>query len=307
MFEQLIRPPRLKKGDKVALIAPSGALLYPQRLDFAKKFLEDLELSAIVGQSCKSQYGYLAGDDDLRANDINWAFADKDIKGIFCIRGGYGAARILDMIDYHTIRNNPKFFAGYSDITALHTAINQKAGLMTYHMPMVCDGAFCKADEYTLDYFRKYIFSESIQGEIQNPAGRKWEFLSPGKGEGRLCGGNLSVLTSLLGTHYEPNTVGKIIFLEDVGEPPYRIDRMLTQLRLAGKFDGCAGVVFGDFADCDAANSENSLSISEIVNRLSLEVPVLFNFACGHCMPTASLPLGAMAAINSTANSFVLC
>ena len=306
MTNQLQKPTPLKTGDKAALIAPSGPLLHPARLDFAMGYLEDRGLIPICGESCLAQHGYLAGEDDIRARDINWAFEDTDIKGIFCIRGGYGAARILDMIDYGLVRQNPKFFCGYSDVTALHTAINQKAGLMTFHTPMLCEEGFCKADAYTLGQLEKYMFDRVIGGHINNPPGHKWQFAADGQGQGQLCGGNLSVITSLMGTPYEIDTKNKIVFLEDIGEEPYEIDRMLTQMRLSGKFDTAAGIVFGGFTDCNAKNPANSLSLREIINDLTrrTKIPILQNFACGHTSSTASLPLGAVAALNSAANSF---
>jgi len=295
MINELFRPPVLKQGDKVALIAPSGPLLQTERLDFAKIFLADLGLVAVEGRSCRLRHGYLAGEDHERAADVNWAFVDDDIKGIFCIRGGYGAARILDMIDYGKIKRCPKFFSGYSDITALHAAINQRARMMTFHMPMVCGSDFHMADAYTLHHFTKFVFEAATKVDFSNPDGRIWEFLVTGYGEGQLCGGNLSVIASLMGTPYELDTREKILFLEDVGEEPYKIDRMLNQLRMAGKFADCAGVVFGDFGDCKPV---------DIVKNLRLAVPVLYNFACGHCLTAASLPMGAVAVLNSVTNSF---
>ena len=303
-MNQLYRPAVLNTGDKVALIAPSGPLLHPSRLDFALCYLQKLGLVSVISESCRARYGYLAGEDRIRAKDINWAFRDADIKGIFCIRGGYGAGRILDAIDFDLVRHNPKFFCGYSDVTALHTAINQRAGLMTFHTPMLCDAGFKKADGYTLEHFNRYMFEEAIDRDIYNPPSRNWEFLTDGHAAGPLCGGNLTVITSLLGTPYELDTVGKIVFLEDIGEEPYKIDRMLNQLRMAGKFDAIIGVIFGDFADCEPDSAANSLTIPEIIKDLQLKVPVLYGFACGHCIPTSSLPLGAVVTLNSAANSF---
>jgi len=293
----------LEKGDKVALIAPSGPLLYPERLDFAVKFLKALGLTPICGESCRAQYGYLAGEDSLRANDVNWAFADADIKGIFCIRGGYGSARILDKLNFDIIRQSSKFFCGYSDVTALHIAINQKASLVTFHAPMLCQEGFSEADAYTLHFLHKFMFNPVIEGKFFNPKGRKWEFTGSGRSEGIICGGNLSVISSLMGTAYEIDTRGKIIFIEDIGEEPYKIDRMLNQLYMAGKFDVCAGIIFGDFANCMTDDPLNSLELTKIVKSFRLRLPILYNFACGHCIPTASLPMGVFAALDADANT----
>jgi len=302
--KQLQRSKTLEKGDKVALIAPAGPLLQPERLNFAIKFLKSLSLIPICGKSCIARHGYLAGEDNVRAGDINWAFADTDIKGIFCIRGGYGSARILNKIDFGVIKKNPKFFCGYSDITALHIAVNQKADLMTFHTPMPCETGFSEADAYTLHFLHKFMFNPAMDTELYNPQGSKWEFMVNGYAEGPICGGNLTVISSLMGTPYEIDTRDKILFLEDIGEEPYKIDRMLNQLQMAGKFDVCAGVVFGNFADCEPKNPTASLTIPEIIKGLRLQVPVLYNFACGHCMPTASLPLGCIAALDSCTNTF---
>ncbi|MCL2396777.1 MAG: LD-carboxypeptidase [Defluviitaleaceae bacterium] len=302
----LLQPATLKNGDKVALIAPSSPPSCVSHVDFAVAYLQSLDFVVAEGASCRAAYGYLAGDDNLRANDVNWAFGDESIQGIFCLRGGYGTARILDKIDYNAIRRNPKFFCGYSDITALHTAINQKAGVMTFHTPMVGEKGFDAADAYTLKHMHKYIYKTDIRGKIKNPGGHRWEFLVPGMAEGVLCGGNLSVMVSLMGTAYEPDTAGKIIFIEEIGEKPYRIDRMLNQLHMAGKFDACAGVIFGDFADCAPNNPARSLTVKEIMQNLHFNVPVMYNFRCGHCLPTASLPMGATARLDSTLDTLII-
>lgn len=243
----------------------------------------------------------------MRAHNINQAFADKDVKGIFCIRGGYGAARILDAIDYDNVRKNPKFFCGYSDITALHIAFNQQANLMTFHTPMVCEAGFCDADAYTLEYFNKCIFGKIDDIYIENPNGFTWEFLVEGNAEGVLCGGNLSVITSLMGTPYEIDTKGKVLFLEDIGEEPYRIDRMLTQLHLADKLKYVAGIIFGDFADCCAKDEKNSLTIQEIISNFELKIPIVYGISCGHCAPTLSLPLGAMVKLCFATKTLRIC
>ena len=302
-MDKLFRPSAMKPGDTAALAAPSSPAFDTSRIDFAAGYLKELGFKVNIGQSCYATYGYLAGNDRLRADDINRAFANPDVKGIFCLRGGYGAGRILDMLDYNTIRTNPKFFCGYSDITALHCAINQQTGLMTFHTPVVGESTFPKADGYTLANMNKYIFEQDISGQIVNSPGEAWQFLNAGTARGILCGGNLSVLASLMGTAYEPDTRGKIIFIEDVGEKPYRIDRMLNQLRLGGKFEKCAGVIFGSFTDCNPGNPAASLTILEIINNLALDVPVLYNLRAGHCLPTTSLPMGAVVQMDSAANS----
>ena len=177
---------------------------------------------------------------------------------------------------------------------------------------MAATDLFVNADCYTLRHFEDCVFGGKM-GALENPKGFEWEFLVRGQARGRLCGGNLAVLTSLLGTPFEIDSKDKIIFLEEIGEEPYRVDRMINQLRLAGKFKDCAGVVFGDFADCGSSNNSlndssnsppNKEDIREIILKLQLSVPVLYNFKCGHCSPSASLPLGAMAQLDSNRSLF---
>ncbi|MDR2168063.1 MAG: LD-carboxypeptidase [Clostridiales bacterium] len=304
-MNEIFWPAALKKGDKVALIAPSSPPENRHFIDFAASYVKTLGLLPVLGKSCFASYGYLAGDDDLRAHDLNWAFSDPEIAGIFCVRGGYGLQRILDKIDFDIIRQNPKFFSGYSDVTALHNVIPDVAGFVTFHTPMPATPKFSTADPYTLKEFNRYIFGEESR-QIFNPPGHNWEFLTEGAAEGALCGGNLSIIASSMGTPYEIDTSGKILFIEETEEQPYKIDRMLNQLRLAGKLDDCVGLIFGDFNDCDAPEPEKSLSLVEIARNLSSDMPVLWNFRCGHCFPTASLPMGAKVRLDSAAGTLAV-
>jgi len=298
----MIFPKALTKGDKVALIAPSSPVLNEERLDFAISYIKGLGLLPVAGKSCRSHYGHLAGTDELRAADINRAFRDADIAGIFCIRGGNGAAKTLDKINFDLVRNNPKFFCGYSDITALHAAIN-KTGLATYHTPMISEASFAAADEYTLGQLEKYVFNPLATGIVETPKEHIPKTLTEGIAEGIICGGNLSCLSALMGTPFEIDTKDKIFFIEEVGTNPPRIDRMLNGLRLAGKFDDCAGVIFGDFTNCNYDNPAFSLEIPEILQNLNLKVPAIYNFPCGHILPTASLPFGLAARLNAHQNT----
>ncbi|MCL2575995.1 MAG: LD-carboxypeptidase [Defluviitaleaceae bacterium] len=298
----LFRPKMLTLGQKVALIAPSSPPASTHLIDFAVSYIKSIGLIPVLGKNCKEQYGYLAGDDSLRAEDVNWAFSNGDIAGVFCLRGGYGTQRILDKLDFDIIRKNPKFFCGYSDITALHTAINQIAGFVTYHTPMLATHDFAKAGEYTLRSFHHQIF-KATPNVYRNPTRQKWEFLSTGFAAGQLCGGNLSVISAGIGTEFEIQTSGKILFIEEIGEEPYKIDRMLNQLRLAGKFDELEGMIFGAFTDCEPSDKQ-SLTIPQIIKNLRLDIPILYNFACGHTYPTASLPMGAKARLDSATDLF---
>ena len=276
-------PPRLKKGDIVALLSPSGPC-DSSRIDPAARALESFGLCPRIMESCYSCHGYLAGPDALRAKDIMEAFTDPAIKGIFNLRGGYGAQRLLPLLDYDLIRKHPKIFAGYSDITALHTVINQRCGFITYHAPMAGTELYLPdIDDYTLNSFLGHVMEGHTSPELF------YTSLASGTAEGILTGGNLSLLVSSLGTPYEINTRDKILFIEDVQEIPYRVDRMLVQLKQAGKLKDCRAILLGSFLPetCDTI----SQAIDEIL--IPLGKPIGVNLPCGHCLPTATLPLGA--------------
>lgn len=299
----MIRPKPLKKGDKIGLIGASSPTKI-ERIEPSIKAMEDLGLKVVLGESCRGYHGFLSGSDELRANDINKMFKDKSIKGIFTIRGGYGAARILDMLDYEMIQNNPKVFAGYSDVTALHNVFNEKCKLITFHTPMASTEFYKGVDDYTMDYFKKNIFSDEPLGILKNPEGQKIKTLVSGKAKGKLVGGNLSLIASSMGTPYELDTKGKILFLEDVDEYPYKIDRMLLQLKQGGKFRDAEGIILGAWTRCEAKEGDNSLSLMDVFEELikTENKPTIYNLACGHCMPTMSLPLGAKVKINGDKN-----
>ena len=286
----LYRPLNLKKGARVALIAPSSPV-DSKDLDIYVNELKKLDFDIIIKESCfQNSHPYLSGSDNLRAKDIMDSFLDKSIDGIFCIRGGYGAGRILDKIDFGEISKNPKPFFGYSDITALHIAINQNCRFITYHTPM--PNKFANLDNYSYNSMNNLIFDKNIK-KIQNPEGQPFKFIRKGNLKGILTGGNLSVICSLLSTKYEINTKGKVLFIEEVDEPDYKIDRMLNQLRLSKKFLDCSGVIFGNFEGC------SGISIKKILKMFDFGVPIMYNLKVGHGIPSTSLPMGAMISINN--------
>lgn len=289
----MIRPKPLQKGDKVAIISPASPS-DKNLIDKCIASLNELGLKVVIGESCLSEHGFLSGTDDIRANDINCMFADKNIKGIFALRGGYGCARLLDLIDFKLIKKNPKIFIGYSDITALHIAINQKSKLITYHGPMISTELIKGLDEYSADYYKKFIFEHEKIEDLLNPEGNSLEIINNGIASGELIGGNLSLICSSLGTKYEINTKNKILFLEEVDEVPYKVDRMLTHLKQSGKLKEANGIILGAFTNCIAPNNKKSLSLQEVFNDiiLPLKKPTISNLACGHCLPTLTLPLG---------------
>jgi len=285
----MITPSKLIKGDRVALLAPSGPCDH-ERIPLAARALEGFGFIPHEMESCRSRHGYFAGSDNLRAKDILDAFADPEIKGIFALRGGYGAQRLLPLLDYNIIGKHPKIFAGYSDITALHTVFNQRCGFVTYHAPMAGTDLHKPAvDNYTRDSFRGHM----IEGHT--PPKLSYTILVPGSATGTLTGGNLSLLVSSLGTPYEINTCGKILFIEEIDEAPYRIDRMLLQLKQAGKLTDCRAILLGSFLP------ETIKTISQAIEEIliPLDKPVGINLPCGHCLPTATLPLGAKIHMNA--------
>jgi len=285
--------PSLYLGAKVALLCASSAVP-EERLEPAVQAVKDLGLEPVVYPSCYyvNRHGYFAADDAQRAKDVQDAFADPDVKGILCIRGGYGAGRLLPLLNWKDIARHPKLFCGYSDVTALHIALNQWCRMVCFHTPMPSTEYYKETDEFTMTYLRRALFG-ALTGPL--PMGDTVETLCGGKARGELCGGNLSLVRDSLGTPWEIDTRGKVLFLEDVDEATYRIDDMLTQLRNAGKFDDCAGVLLGYWTNCTPENPERTLEIPEIVREVVLPCgkPVLAGLPCGHSLPTMSLPLGA--------------
>lgn len=299
-------PKPLFPGARVALVAPASAVP-EEKLQPALDFVRSLGLEPVPYPSCffANRDGYLAASDRQRADDINRAFADPAIDGVWCIRGGYGAHRILPLLDEELIRSHPKWFGGYSDVTAIHTFLNQNCGLESYHCTMPSTEPF--PDEFTLCWLKKALFG-SLSGPLCQPGGQELTTLVPGAASGVLCGGNLSLIAASLGTPWELDTHGKILFLEDIGEKTYRIDSMLTQLRNAGKFDDCAGILLGAWTDCVPEYPEKTLTLPEIFSQLIAPAgkPVVTGLACGHVLPTLALPLGRVCVMDASAQTLCL-
>lgn len=233
----MIKPKRLKLGDTIGVVAPASPTT-EEKLERVYRKLMQMGFNVVMGRSCFSKRGYLAGDDKTRAEDINKMFKNTEVDGIICLRGGYGSLRILDLLDYELIRTNPKVFVGYSDITALHIAINQISELVTFHGPMAAN-LIEDTCNFTLESLYNFILNEDFKPSIENLS-RELVAINGGIAEGQIIGGNLSLIASTIGTPYEINTKGKILFIEEIGEEPYRIDRMLTQLRLSHKLQECS-------------------------------------------------------------------
>lgn len=310
-----VKPRALRPGDTVGLITPSTYVSDPDRLWLAQRTIEALGLRCKMGRSVGRREGYLGGGVRERVEDIHAMFADPEVKAVFCIRGGYGAAMLLDAIDYELIRRHPKILLGYSDITALHLAIHRSSGLVTFHGPVVLSDL----SDWTLEHLRRALFETRPLGVLSNPPEPRpirprhpWRAVRTGKARGPLVGGNLTLISTTLGTPYEIRTEGKILFLEDVGEEPYSIDRMLTHLRLAGKFRGIRGLVWGECAGCRPREFrpafESTFSVAEVVQNVlgALDVPVLSGLVIGHTDDQLTLPLGVEAELDAQAGTLTI-
>lgn len=313
---ELLRPRALRRGDTIGVVAPSSPTFTPSAIEFGCRVLEEKGFRVRLGDGVRRKNAYLAGTDRERADDLNAMFADPAIGGIVCLRGGYGAMRLLDLVDYDLVRHNHKVFVGYSDITALHVAFWRRCRLVTFHGPMVTSEMAANFSSYTADHFWRALTSTSPLGELGNsPDGPRTFAITPGRAEGVLLGGNLSLLAATAGTPYgltPEDAQGAVLFLEDVGEEPYRIDRMLTQLRLAGILERVAGIVFGESVDCGPAEFRPgfpcTFSLEEVLfDRLGdLGVPVFYGLTAGHGSDKLTLPFGVKASIDAAAGTITI-
>lgn len=286
----MIKPNRLQKGDKVMIIAPSSPPKVNQ-VENMKTKLEGMGLEVVIGKSVYSIYGFLAGEDDVRLADLHEAFGNKEVKGIFCACGGYGSARLLENIDFELIRNNPKIFWGYSDITALHCAIQKYADLVTFHASMMQE---LGAEDVPEETFRslEQVWEPKT---ITIPAGETGVYPSfSGNITAPVIGGNMTVMTSTIGTFFEIDTKGKWLLVEEIDEELYRIDRMFLQLKLAGKFRDAAGLIVGDFTNCLPGKRKESLTLQQIIHDLVVPsgIPIISGFPIGHGKPHIGVPFG---------------
>ena len=287
--KQSIIPGRLLQGDYIGIAAPASPFDH-YNLAAGVNILKSLGFRLFISEDIFEKKRYLAGEDEQRASLLNRLFADKKIKAIFCARGGFGSLRILPLIDYVSIKNNPKIFIGYSDITAILSAITRKTGLVTFHGPMVTE--LCTADEKTIGSINS-VLCHCGKIEITSDKG---VVLKHGSAAGKIAGGNLTTLCHLVGTPYEPDFKGHILLLEEKSEALYRIDRMLTHMKLAGCFAGLAGLVIGSFEECGEIGE-----IYSIVKNLfkDLDIPILAGFEIGHGNVNLSVPLGIGATLST--------
>ncbi|MBD2483668.1 LD-carboxypeptidase [Planktothrix sp. FACHB-1365] len=293
---RLLKPSRLNPGDTVGLVTPASPIL-KEHLKWIQLQLGQQELTVKVAPHVLSEYGYLAGTDQQRAADINQMFADPMVKGIIATGGGWGSSRILSLLDYDLIRQYPKIFLGYSDITALLLGLYSQTGLVTFHGLL----GTSLWTPYSVSWLQKLLFDAQII-TFQNPANIRVETLYPGQAQGQLIGGNLSVLSTLVGSDYLPNWQGKILFVEDVGEDIYRIDRMLTHLKLAGILDQISGFIFSQCTSCTPGEgNEPSLTLWQVLTDLiqPLEIPAWYGSMMGHIRDQFTVPLGVKVEIDT--------
>ena len=293
--------PALRSEATIGLIAPAG----PAALDVEKagQWMRARGYELRIFPGVYERDGYLAGSDDVRLRDLHAAFANPDIDAIFCLRGGYGTPRLLDRLDFDLLRANPKPFVGYSDITALHLAINRYAGFVTFHGPMLnADLLGDKQPPTESSLFNMLRGQVGAGSVLAHPVAYPLTTIEPGIASGRLLGGNLSMIAAMMGTSYEIDAEGIILFIEDVNEPIYRVDRLLTHLRLTGKLAQVAGVLVGDVAGVDSAGLERLLKQT----FEPLCIPVLSGWRSGHCDPNLTLPMGARVRLDAGEQRVVL-
>ncbi|HSD18105.1 MAG TPA: LD-carboxypeptidase [Thermomonas sp.] len=305
-------PVPLRKGDTIGLVSPSSATDDSFNLQLAREAMEALGFRVKTGAHYDARRGHLAGTDAERAGDLNAMFADGAVKAIVCTRGGSGAARLLPLLDYERIRRNPKVLLGYSDITALHCAINAKAGLVTFH-GQIGSGSW---NRFNVDQFQRVLLDRELVeyrnkvelGDELVPRQNRTITIRGGKARGELVGGNLTVLTALAGSPYLPDFTGRILFLEDVGEAPYRIDRMFSTLKLMGALDKVAGVIFGECSDCKPGDGYGSLTLEQILDDYirPLEIPAYRGAMIGHIREQFIVPVGGKVELDADAGTFRL-
>jgi muramoyltetrapeptide carboxypeptidase len=300
-----LKPKRLKAEDTVALVAP-GSYISENELNESIQNIEGLGFNTTYNSSILSKTGYFSGSDQRRADELMEMFSGKDVDGIVCVRGGYGCSRILPLLDFDVIKNNPKVLIGYSDVTALLYGIYSQAGLVCFHGPV----GISTFNDFSVRYLKNTLVypHDNLELISELETGTSYSespvVISNGIAEGELIGGNLSIVVSMIGTPYDVDYEGKIVFLEETGEEPYRIDRMLTQMIQTGKFDKAAGIALGIFDKCEPKEKDpafsSSFSLMEVLlDRLSdLGIPVIYGLSFGHIKNKFTLPFGIKAELN---------
>lgn len=299
---EVIKPPKLNKGDLIGIISPASSPDDLTRIEKGVNYLERLGYQVEVGKNVGQNCGYLAGKDEQRLEDLHYMFSKPEIKAILCVRGGYGSPRLLNLIDYNLIKKNPKIFVGYSDITALQMAFLKKAGLVTFAGPMLAVDFWNEVSPFTEQMFWEVITSKKKFGKVTNPENEKFYILKNGETEAQVIGGNMALICSIMGTNYMPSFKDTILMLEEIGEAPYRVDRMFNQLKLAGALDQLKGIILGRFVDCyESDEYKKTLTLNEVIDDYmgKLEIPVVYNFKHGHVKDNITIAFGLNYKINT--------
>ncbi|MFH1574167.1 MAG: LD-carboxypeptidase [Acidobacteriota bacterium] len=282
-------PPALRRGDMIAVVAPAGPLEKRELFDRGIATVERLGFRARFEERLFNRHRYMAGADDARAEELMQAFEAPEVRGVIAMRGGYGCSRLIPLLDEKRLRRHCKIFMGYSDLTTLHLYFRRRFGWVSVHGPMIATPGLAEIEPPEEEHLLRLWMDPDYLPRFAAPELEVWH---PGIAEGRLTGGCLSLLLASLGTAYEIQTEGKILFIEDLGEPPYRLDRMLTQLRTAGKLDGIAGLILGSFEECDPANG--GYTAADVLRDIleGLQVPTVAGFPAGHGPINRAIPLG---------------
>ncbi len=298
--KDLIKPKKIKPGDTVAFSAPAGILFDSADFEKMEKVMDDFGLNVRFGEFVRQRYGYFSGTDYQRALDLNRFFIDSSVDAIVAVRGGWGCSRILPHLDFDRIRENPKIFCGFSDNTTLHLAFLKKCGFVTFHGP----NGSSDWSELTMQNFESVLMKSHPARYISKSRVRT---IVPGKAEGCLIGGNMTVFTTALGTWYQPETSGAILFLEDIGEPVYKIDRMFSHLKTAGVLDNLNGFIFGRCTNCPRP-SQPGFTLNEIITQYikPLGIPAIIGADIGHDPDNFTLPVGLQVTLDASKGEFYL-
>lgn len=307
----LIKPKKLSSGDTIGMVLPATMAFEQHKIDMAKAQIEALGFQVKLGANARQRLGYFAGSDEQRAADLNAMFADQEVAGIFCFSGGWGSPRILPHLNYDLIRSNPKVLLGYSDITALLNVVHQQTGLVTFHGPMMAS----RLRPWSWENLQKTVMQTKAIGALHSPAKLETDFINrdywlqtirPGRASGKIVGGNLSLLAATMGTPWQLHSKNALVFLEEIDENPYRVDRMLTQLAQGGIFDQAAGVVFGYCTDCKVDGP--SFSLEDVLQDrfAKLSIPVFSGFAFGHLPEMHTLPVGVVATMDADTGTILI-
>lgn len=307
----MIKPRRLEKGHTIGVVSPASPSATRSEIPRAVEYLQDMGYRVVLGKNVNKCHGFTAASEEERADDLNEMFRRDDVDAVFVTQGGYGSAQLIDRIDYDAISANPKIFTGFSDLTSLHLAIGRFAGLVTFHGPGMSRFNAQDLTEYTKKYFFKALAGEAPLGEIPLADPKKWLYtMAPGKAEGRLTGGNLTLVCASLGTRYEVDAAGKILLLEEVETEPWIVDHSLSHLRNAGKFKDVAGVLVGECKDCVPRKHDpgfySDVSVEEVFEYYlkDLGVPVLYGLPLGHTDDLATLPMEVMTRLDADRETF---